>query len=70
LRDQFSQNILYLYLETGRMIIGAKKLALGVMTKMMEFIYNMFKAVTEVLLTHTHTHTVNQGFQAGWIKSR
>jgi len=48
------------------MIVGAKKLALGVLTKVIEFMYSIFKAVTGVLLTHTHTHThtVNQGFLA------
>jgi len=39
------------------MMIGAKKLALGVMTKVIEFMYSIFKAVTGVLYTHTHTHT-------------
>ncbi|NPA35203.1 MAG: hypothetical protein GXO48_09780 [Chlorobi bacterium] len=64
--DPFFQNVLSLYSETGRMIVGAKKLALGVLTKVIEFMYSIFKAVTGVLLTHTHTHThtVNQGFLA------
>jgi len=62
--DPFSQNVLYLYPETDGMMIGAKKLALGVTTKVIEFMYSIFKALTEVLYTHTHTHTINQGFLA------
>ncbi len=39
------------------MILGAKKLALGVMAKLIEFVYSIFYAITGVLFTHTHTHT-------------
>ncbi len=61
--DPFSQNVLSLYSETGRMIVGVKKLALGVMTKVIEFMYSIFNTIVRVLFTHTHT--VNQGFRAG-----
>jgi len=54
-----------LYPETDGMMIGAKKLALGVLTKVIEFMYSIFNTIVGVLFTHTHTHTVNQGFQAG-----
>ncbi len=48
--------------ETGQVIIGLKKLAWEVVVKMIEFVYSIFNTITRVLFTHTHT--VNQGFQA------
>ena len=36
------------------MTVGAKMSALRVMTKVVGLVYDIFKAITEVLFTHTH----------------